>query len=414
MATFRFLLVDSADCDDQEMNDRSPARVTLLGRTTFRNEGRLFGIRDADRLHHMLVIGRTGTGKSTLLASIARQDAEHGGLALLDPHGDLAASLVEALPPHRHDDLIYCDAASPSSPYGFNPLAGVLPAARSVAASGVLDTFRKLWPEFSGPRSDHLLRNALLTLLAQPEPTLANLLRLFDDAAYRDRAVARVANEQVRRFWLHEFAGYPARLKAESTAPLYNKVSAFLTDPVLNRVLTSARPLNLRHVMDVGKILVVNLSKGRLGSDSANLLGSLIISQLALAAMSRADTPETNRRAFHVVLDEFSSFTTTAFSGMLSELRKYACSLTLATQFLNQTDERVRAGILGNVGSIVAFRVGVEDAEVLAKEYFPEVGASDLVALPNYHSYVRLMVSGVMSRPFSARSLSPTRGTMRK
>ena len=396
------------------MNERSPDRVTLLGRTNFRNEGRLFGIQQTDRLHHMFLIGRTGTGKSTLLRSISLQDAVHGhGFALLDPHGDLAEQVIRDIPKHRKKDLIYFDVPNPECAEWFNPLACVPPQKRSLAASGMLEIFKKLWPDFSGPRSDHLLRNGLLTLLEQPEPTLGDLLRLFDDASYRKRAVGRVRNSQVRRFWLQEFEGYTPRLKAEAVAPLQNKVGAFVTDPLLNRLLTAPRSsFDLREVMDHGKILVVNLSKGRIGADSSALLGSLVASQISLAAMSRADLPEESRQLFHVIIDEFSSFTTRSFVGMLSELRKYACGLTLATQYLGQADDQVRDAILANVGSIVAFRVGVDDAEILSKEFLPEIGTRDLVTLPNHQAYVRLMIKGVISRPFSAETLKLSPGTV--
>lgn len=389
---------------------RSPSHdnpATFFARTNWRNNRRVFGIKQADRRHHMYVIGKTGTGKTTLLETMIRQDIKTGrGLALLDPHGDLAERLVEWIPKERQENLIYFNVPDSSAPLGYNPLSGVPPAKRSLAASGMLEVFKKLWADSWGPRLEHILRNALLTLLEQPEPTLADVLRLLDDREYRRRAAERVSNSRVRDFWLREYEGYPARFRAEAVAPVQNKVGAFLADPILQAILTQPRSaFDLRRVMDKGKVLLVNLAKGKLGEDTAALLGSLLVSGMNMAALSRADTPEQERRDFHLYLDEFQTFTTLSLASMLSELRKYRVSLVLSHQYLMQLDLVLRDAILGNVGTIVCFRVGLADAEILEKEFWPEFRVTDLVALPNCQIYLKLMIDGVVTRAFSAETL---------
>lgn len=383
-------------------------RIALFARTNFRNERRAFGIRQADRLHHMYVIGKTGTGKSTLLETLIRHDIGAGnGLALLDPHGDLVERVLAHAESRRPEDVIYFNVPDTSAPLGFNPLERVPSSKRSLAASGVLEVFKTLWADSWGPRLEHILRNSILALLEHPAATLADILRLLHEPEFRKDAAMRVRNAQVCQFWLREFAGYPANFRAEAIAPIQNKVGAFLADPIMNAILTQPRSsFDLRLVMDEGRILLVNLSKGRIGEDSARLLGALLVSRIGVAALSRADVPEKSRRDFFVYLDEFQGFTTLSLATMLSELRKYRVGLVLAHQYLAQLDEEIRDAILGNVGTIVTFRVGLEDAEVLEKEFYPEFAAADLIGLPNYNVYVRLMVRGVVSRPFSGETVS--------
>lgn len=392
-----------------DMTAADDNRVVLIGRTNYRNRRQAFGIRQADRRHHMYLIGKTGTGKSTLLETLIRQDVASGqGVAVVDPHGDLVEHVLATVPPTRRDDVIYFDVPNTTAPLGFNPLSSVPPASRAVAASGMLDVFKKLWSDSWGPRLEHILRNALLLLLDQPEATLADVLRLLDDEEFMHRAVGRTANAQVRRFWLHEFNSYPKRFRIEAISPIQNKVGAFLANPILQQILTRQKSaFDLRRLMDERKVLLVNLAKGRLGEDSATLLGSLLASHVGLAALSRAEVPEHVRPNFFLYLDEFHSFTTLSLTGMLSELRKYRVGLVLANQYLSQLDERIRDAVLGNVGTLVAFRVGPDDAELLEKELQPEFSAKDLVNLPNYSIYVRLMVDGRVSRPFSAETLAP-------
>lgn len=381
--------------------------ITYFAKTNWRNEGRLFGIKRKDRRHHMYVIGKTGTGKSSLLEILIRQDIHCGqGLALLDPHGDLVERIAVSIPRHRAEDVVYFNAADPAGPLAFNPLDRVAPGKRGLAASGLLDAFRKLWPDFWGPRLEHVLRNAILALLEQPEATLSDILRLLDDKVFRKSVTDRVANAHVRRFWLHEYEHYPARFRAEAIAPIQNKVGAFLADPVLQRIIAQPKSsFDLRRIMDEGKILLVNLAKGKIGEDATALLGAMLVAAIGLAGVSRADVTETERRDFYVYLDEFQTFTTLSAANMLSELRKYRVNLVLTNQYLSQVDEPVREAILGNVGTLISFRLGPADAEILAKEFYPEFTFVDLVALPNYSIYLKLMVDGKVTTPFSAETI---------
>jgi TraM recognition site of TraD and TraG len=259
-----------------------------------------------------------------------------------------------------------------------------------------------------GPRLEHILRNALLALLDQPVATLADILRMLDEPAFRRIAASRVRNAQVRHFWLREYESYPARFRVEAIAPIQNKVGAFLADPVLNAILTQPKSsFDLRRIMDEGKIFLVNLAKRKIGEDSAALLGALLVSRIGLTGLSRADAPENERRDFYLYLDEFQSFTTLSLANMMSELRKYRVSLILAHQYLSQLDLQVRDAILGNAGTIISFRLGLADAEILSKEFWPESSAEDLIRLPNYQIYLKLMANGAVTKPFSAETLEP-------
>lgn len=355
----------------------------------------------------MYVIGKTGTGKSTLLETLIRQDINSGeGLMLIDPHGDLVEKVRARIPESRKDDLIYFNVPDSTSPLGFNPLERVPPESQPLAASGILEVFKKLWAEFWGPRSEHILRNALLALLDQPQATLADVLRLFDDRDFRRNAAGRVANPQVRNFWLREYEGYTARFRVEAIAPIQNKVGAFLANPISQRILTRERSsFDLRQVMDEGKLLLVNLAKGKTGEDTVALIGALLVTKVGLAALSRAEVAEEARRDFYVYLDEFQSFTTLSLANMLSELRKYRVGMILAHQYISQLDPQVRDAILGNVGTIISFRLGITDAELLEKEFEPELSAINIIGLPNYHVYLKVMTDGLVSRPFSAETL---------
>src|SRR5437667_5297642 len=263
------------------MNHSSEEPLIMLGRTDFRDDRRIFGIKQADRRAHMYIIGKTGTGKSTLLENLARQDIQCGrALALLDPHGDLVERLIAAIPEKRKDDLIYFNVPDVSSPLGFNTLESVPPIRRPLAASGLLEVFKKIWIDTWGPRLEHILRNALLALLDQPEATLAGVLRLLDDRTFRRNAMNHVANVHIRDFWLRGYESYPARFRVEAIAPIQNKVGAFLTNPLLRNIVTQPKSaFNLRRVMDEGKILLVNLAKGKIGEDVAALLGAMLVSR---------------------------------------------------------------------------------------------------------------------------------------
>lgn len=389
------------------MSYRQKEPLTYIGRTNWRNTNRLFGIKSADRRAHMYIVGKTGTGKSSLLQTLVQQDVEHGqGLALLDPHGDLVDRLVPALPEARRREVIYFNVPDPSRPLGFNPLAGIPAEKRPLAVGGILDAFKKIWSDSWGVRLEHVLRNALFALLDETEATLADILRLFDEDAFRRRVASQVTNPQVQRFWLKEYPGYSPGMRKEAIAPIQNKVGAFLADPRLRAILTQSRSaFDLRAVMDHGGILLVNLAKGKLGEDASALMGALLVSQIGFTGLCRADVREEDRRDFYLYVDEFQTFSTLSFANMLSELRKYRVSLILAHQYLAQLEPEVRDAILGNVGTMISFRVGPADARVLEKEFFDEVEWVELIGLPNYQIYVRLMVDGTVARPFTGTTL---------
>lgn len=383
--------------------------ISYFATTNGRNPHLTFGIRQADRLFHTYAIGKTGTGKTTLLETLALQDMLRGrGVAVIDPHGDLAERLVAQVPGWRERDLVYLNAPDLSQPYGYNPLRGVRADRIPLAASGLMEAFEKLWGEAWGVRMEHVLRNALYALIEFGEAKLPDILRMLTEKSFQREVLARVTNEQVRAFWAREFPNYNPRYRQESIAPIQNKVGAFLADPRLYRMFTSPPvDLHFRQIMDEGKILIVNLAKGRLGEDSANLLGALLVTTLGLAAFSRADVEERERPDYHVFIDEFQSFTTLSVANMVSELRKFHVGLVLAHQHLYQLEPEVRHAVLGNVGTLLSFRLGPEDAQMIAREFEPVFAPLDLLNLPNHGIYLKLMIDGTPSKPFSASTLHP-------
>lgn len=381
--------------------------VCRLGVTTFRRSDLRFGIKQHDRLSHTYIIGKTGVGKSSLLGALARQDAAGGqGFALIDPHGDLVDEVWRGLSPAERERTTYFDATNPSCSFGYNPLRRVRDDRIPLAASGLLEAMKKLWPDAWGVRMEHVLRNSLFALLERDGSALPDILRLYRDKTFRREVALRVRNPVVRAFWLSEFKQLPDRYAAEMVAPVQNKLGALLTDPMLYRTLVGPLvDMHFRSIMDRGGILLVNLSIGRIGSDSSNALGSLLVSTLGLAALSRADDPPHCRRQFFIHIDEFPSFATLSFVNLMSELRKFGAGLTLVQQHLAQVDPEVRSAVFGNVGTMLCFRIGAEDAPFLAREFAPEFEAYDLLNLPNYHFYLKLMIDGMPSRPLSARLL---------
>jgi len=376
----------------------------VFGRSNFRRDRRAIAIGQIDRLSHVYILGQTGAGKSTLIEQLAVQDFAAGrGFAVVDPHGDLAERLASKV---RSSRLRYFDAADPSQPFGYNPLRRVRDDKIPLAASGLMEAFKKLWPDAWGVRMEHVLRNSLYALLERDGSTLPDILRLYSDKAFRRNCLAGLRNPVVRAFWKSEFANYPPRYAAEALAPIQNKLGALLADPMLYRVLVGpAVDLHFRQIMDEGGVLLVNLAKGRIGADSAATLGSLLVSTLGFAALSRADAAPGSRLPFFAYVDEFQSFATLSFANMATELRKYGVGLTLANQHLNQLEPEVRHAVLGNAGTLIAFRVGVEDAPLLARQFEPAFGVQDLVQLPNCSFYIRLMIDGAPSRPFSGELL---------
>ena len=381
--------------------------VSYFAETNARARFQRFGIRQADRLYHVYAIGKTGVGKTTLLELLANTDLTAGlGFAVIDPHGELVDRLANAAT-KAHRPFVYLDATDPTQPYGFNPLRRVRDDKIPLAASGFLETLRKLWPDAWGVRMEHLLRNSLYALLERDGSTLPDILRLYAEPAFRKVVAASIRNETVRAFWQQEFEHYPDRSRLEMIAPVQNKLGALLSDPTLRRILVTPQiNLRFRPIMDEGGMLLVNLSKGQLGEDSSSVLGSFLVSIIGLAALSRADASPENRRPFFLYADEFQTFTTLAFATMMAELRKYGLGLTLAHQYLHQLEPDIRHAVLGNAGTLISFRVGTEDAPLLAREFQPTFDTLDLINLPNRNFYLKLMIDGSPSRPFSARTPS--------
>lgn len=383
--------------------------IIRFARVEFRNDRRVFGIKNEDRFSHVYIIGKTGTGKSTLIETMARQDLAAGrGFALIDPHGDLVERVWRSVPNERRGEVIHFNVPDPAQPYGYNPLRQVRRDRIALAASGFLEALKKLWSEAWGVRMEHILRNALMALLERPDSTMADILRLFSDRTFRKEVARLIKNETVRTFWEKEFERFSFGYRSDGTAPIQNKVGAFLADPILHRILTTPKiDLHIRQIMDEGKVLLVNLAKGQIGEDSSSLLGALLVTTLGLAAFTRADQPEEERKDFYVYIDEFQSFTTLAVANMLSELRKYRVSFTIAHQYLHQLEPDTRHAVLGNAGTIISFRVGAEDAQYLAREFEGVFDMIDLIRLKNQHIYLKLMIDGMPSKPFSAVTSRP-------
>jgi type IV secretory pathway VirB4 component len=374
--------------------------ITYFGKTTYRNEQKPFGIRQEDRLLHTYIIGKTGTGKSTLIQTMLIQDIEAGrGVCLLDPHGDLVQSVIAKMPEGRKADLIYLNVTDADLAFRYNPFKRVSYEKRSLVASAILDVFKKLWSDAWGVKLEHILRYAILTLLDQPQATIADIPRLLLDSSFRRQAVEKVQNDSVKQFWVKEFNGY----QRFDLLPVLNKVGGMLAHPAIKRVLIeNPDEISLRKVMDERKVILVNLSKGHLGEDVAHILGALLISSISSAAFSRVDTEEEYRVPFMLYMDEFHNFTTLSLVNMFSELRKFKVGLTLAHQYMYQLDDEIRHAILGNVGTLISFRVGTEDAQYLTKEMFPVFDLEDFINLPNRSIYLKLMIDGTPSQPFSA------------
>ena len=387
-----------------------PTDITFFAETNARSPRKRFGLKQSDRFFHTYIIGKTGTGKTSLIETLARDDMEAGrGLAVIDPHGDLALRLAAQVPEHRKSELVFLDAPDTSQPYGYNPLRGVAHDRIPLAASGLMEAFKKLWSEAWGVRMEHVLRNALFALIEAGGACLPDVLRMISEPVYRGQVLKKVRNEQVLAFWAKEFPHYNPRYRQETIAPIQNKVGAFLADPRLYRMFTQPTvDLHFRKLMDDSNILIVNLAKGRLGEDSANLLGALLVTTLSLAAFSRSDVPEAKRRPFFIYIDEFQNFTTLSVANMISEIRKYGVGLILAHQNLYQLETEVRHAVLGNVGTLISFRLGPEDAGVIAREFEPTFTLTDLINLANHDTYLKLMIDGTPSPPFSATTLPPS------
>ena len=383
--------------------------LTLFAETTFRNQYRKFGIKVDDRRRHMYLIGKTGMGKSTILENMIVEDIRQGkGVAVIDPHGDLAEKVIQYIPSHRINDVIYFNPSDIDYPLAFNVVEQVEPHLRHLVASGLIGVFQKLWADSWGPRLEYILRNSILAILDYPNSTLLGITRMLSDKTFRKKVVENIQDPVVKAFWVKEFASYADKFASEAVSPIQNKVGQFLSSSLIRNIVGQVKSsIDLRKVMDEGKVLIMNLSKGRIGEDNSELLGAMMITKIQLAAMSRVNILEEERRDFYLYVDEFQNFATESFANILSEARKYRLNLIMGHQYIEQLNEKVKFAVFGNVGTLVVFRVGATDAEELVKEFAPVFTEEDLVNLPKYNVVLKLMIDGVASDPFSARGLGP-------
>lgn len=391
------------------MSEREQPKIAFFAKTNFRNQERVFGIKEDDRRRHMYIVGKTGMGKTNLLENLAIQDIQAGhGICFIDPHGDVAQKLITAIPPERVNDVIYFDPADQNFPIAFNILEQVAPDQRSLVASGLVGVFKKIWADSWGPRLEYILRNAILALLEYPGSTLLGVMRILVDKSYRERVIDQVTDPVVKAFWRDEFSAWSERVLQEVISPIQNKVGQFTSNSLIRNIIGQRHTsFNVREIMDQRKILIMNLAKGKIGEDATALLGAMMITKIQLAAMGRVDIEEAERADFYLYVDEFQNFATESFANILSEARKYRLCLILANQYITQIDEKVIDAVFGNAGTIITFRVGATDAEFLEKEFEPVFMMNDLVNLPKYHIYLKLMIDGIAGDAFSATTLPP-------
>ncbi|MDO8462969.1 MAG: type IV secretion system DNA-binding domain-containing protein [bacterium] len=387
--------------------------VAPFAQTNFRGKTQRFGIKTDDRRRHMYLIGKTGMGKTSVLEQLIYHDIQAGhGVAYIDPHGDTADLLLDYIPPHRINDVVYFNPSDLDWPVAFNVLESQSETQKHLVASGLIGIFKKIWADSWGPRLEYVLRNAILALMDYPGTTLLGIMRILVDKEYRRKVVAMVHDPVVKSFWVDEYARYPDKFQTEAIAPIQNKVGQFLSSPLVRNIVGQTKStILLRDIMDNRKILIMNLAKGGVGEDNSALLGAMMVTKIYLTAMERVDMPENLRQDFYLYVDEFQNFATDSFADILSEARKYRLNLIIAHQYVGQlmteTSTRVRDSVFGNVGTIVALRVGAQDAEFLEPEFTPVFELEDLVNIPKWSMYLKLMISGISSEPFSANTMLP-------
>lgn len=383
--------------------------ITYFAETNFRNARKRFGIKRRDRTKHMYIIGKTGMGKTTLLENMVIQDIKKGeGVAVLDPHGEFAEKMLDFVPESRVEDVVYFAPHDIDWPIAFNVMENVDPTQRHLVSAGLLGVFKKIWVDAWSARMEYILSNAILALLEYPGSTLLGINRMFADKDYRKEVVSKITDPVVKAFWTNEFAKYADKFATEATAAIQNKVGQFVSNPLIRNIVGQPKSaFDIRDIMDEKKILIMNLSKGRIGEENSRLIGQMLITKIYLAAMSRVDVTEEKRLDFYLYVDEFQNFASESFVDILSEARKYRLNLILAHQFIAQMDETVRDAVFGNIGTLLTFRVGAPDAEFLEKEFEPEFYAQDIVNLGFANIYLKLMIDGMASRPFSATTLPP-------
>lgn len=387
--------------------------ITYFAKTNFRSTNNIFGIKRKDRRQHMYILGKSGTGKSVLLSNLIVQNINNGeGVCVVDPHGELVEEILHLIPDHRAKDVIYFNPADIDFNVGFNVIALDDPKYKHLVASGLMGIFTKIWANAWSSRMEYILNNAILALLDTPGTTLLGIPRLLVDKDYRQMIIGNLKDPVVKAFWVHEYEQWREQFRNEAIAPIQNKVGQFLSTSIIRNVVGQSKStIDIFKIMNEGKIFLVNVSKGRVGEDNSALLGGMIITKIQLAAMERVRIPENERKDFYLYVDEFQNFATDSFANILSEARKYRLNLIIAHQYTaqlsNENGTAVRDAVFGNVGTMIIFRVGADDAEFIEKEFEPEFTAQDLVNLPNFHVYLKLMIDGVTSRPFSASTLPP-------
>ncbi len=385
--------------------------TVYFAKTNFRGVERTFGIRTPDRRQHMYVVGKTGTGKTNLLKNVALQDIANGaGVAIVDPHGAFVEEVLPKIPEHRLKDVIYINPADADYPIGFNVFEVPDPQYKHLVASDLIGIFTKIWANVWSARMEYILGNCILALLDTPGTTLLGIPRILVDKDFRRKIIDNVKDPVVRSFWVQEYESWEPRFRNEAIVPIQNKVGQFLSTPMIRNIVGQPKSaINIYNIMNEGKILLVNVSKGRLGEDNSKLLGAMLITKIQLAAMERVRISEEERKDFYLYVDEFQNFATNSFADILSEARKYRLNIIIAHQYIGQLvtdqDTKVRDAVYGNVGTMIVFRVGATDAEFLEKEFEPEFQIQDLVNLPNFNIYLKLMVNGLTSRPFSAMTI---------
>lgn len=394
---------------DVPVIEDSDEKITILGKTNFRGEHKMFGVRAIDRQRHLYMIGKTGMGKSTVLENMIYSDIMNGsGVGIIDPHGDLADAVLSFIPSNRINDVILIEPFDKENAVAFNMLENVDPALNSIVCSGLVGIFKKIYGESWGPRLEHILRNTIFALLEYPGSTMLGVIRILQDTKYRKKVVSKISDPVVKSFWVNEFEKMPDRQRVEAISPIQNKVGQFLSSSTIRNIVGQPKSsIDLRFAMDKGKIVIVNLSKGKMGEDNSALLGSMFITKFQLDAMSRADIPQNQRKDFYLYVDEFQNFATDAFATILSEARKYRLNLTMANQYIAQMPDEVRDAVFGNVGSLFSFQVGFDDAEVVSQQFGEEVLPSDIVSLSKYTAYMRLLIDGMPSKTFSLSTLPP-------
>jgi len=391
----------------QNMNDDEKQHVNFFAMTEYKNQDTIFGIKDTDRRRHVYVMGKTGAGKSTLIANMAIDDIRKGrGIGVIDPHGDLAETIIDYIPKRRINDVVYLEPFDSERPFSLNVLEIKNKQHKDLIASGIVGIFSKIYADSWGPRLEYILRNTIFSLLEIPNTTLIDALRILSDASYRNRVVPLITDPVIRNFWEQEFAKMTDKLRVEAISPIQNKVGQFVSSKMIRNIIGEPKStINLEEIMNEGKILILNLSQGKLGEDNASLLGAMIITQIQLAAMNRAFIKEEDRRDFFLYVDEFQNFATSSFIKILSEARKYRLAITLANQYIDQLDVTIQKAIFGNAGTLISFVTGAGDAALLQQEYAGLYTQNDLVSLGKHEIVVKLSIDNMMSNPFPAKTL---------